>query len=118
MNGKVHMYFTAVGLREYGTGPKSTIGMAVSEDGYHFGAPLKVLEQIQLYPVSADYIGYSTPTTLVYDGQVHVFHDVAMWFEHEDSSYVQVALHHALSPDGVTGWVQDKKPIFTRSNFE
>ncbi|MBW6517233.1 MAG: hypothetical protein K0A89_01865 [ANME-2 cluster archaeon] len=118
-NDKVYLYFSAVGLQDDGnlSNTKRTIGLAISDDGYYFGSPIKVLEQGPLYPPHEGYLGYSTPAAVIYEGEVHLFYDVFMKSDNEVPAYVQVALHHAVSPDGIKNWVEDEDPIFTRDSF-
>src|SRR5262249_25233287 len=65
-------------------------------------------------PRTSNWVGYSTPNAVVIDGKVHVFVDVA-----NDGSgmWLQEALHHTVSNDGLTNWTQDAQPIRSRSDF-
>ncbi len=113
-NSKVYLYFTAAGLRG-ASGPvvKRTIGMAISDDGFVFGASTQVLEQGTLYTPEKNYEGYSTPSALVVGLTMHLFYDVVRIISSENPDWVQFTLHHAQSSDGV-GWAEDALPIFVR----
>jgi len=113
-NNQVYLFFTAVGLRPGGGTPLAmrTIGLAISTDGTSFGSQVQVLEQSARYPATGNYSGYSTPSALVYSGQLHLFYDVVQ----ENPGFEQVALEHASSPDGIT-WAEDNTSIFVRSDF-
>ena len=117
-NEQIYLYFTAVGLRPDDAQPMAlrTIGLAISSDGSIFDVPQKVLEQCFLYPASSNYEGYSTPSALVFNGNIHLFFDVVMINEYENPDWIQVAIHHAVSSDGIN-WIQDDLAIFKRSSF-
>ena len=113
-NDQVYLYFTAVGLRgKEGPTPKRTIGVSISSDGYTLGDPIKVLEQGSLYPPTKGYGGYSTPSAMILNDSIHLFYDVVL----DIPDFVQVAIHHAISEDGID-WVEDDKPIFIRNSFD
>ncbi len=113
-NNNVYLFFTGVGLRSGGATPvaKQVIGLAISNDGSSFSAPAQVLEQSASYPANQDYVGYSTPSAIVYNNTIHLFHDVAQ----DTTGWVQAAIRHASSADGYT-WVEDSNSIYTRSSF-
>lgn len=113
-NDKVYLYFAAVGLRG-GNGPaaKRTIGLAISDDGDVFQAPVKVLEQSAQYSVVEDYSGYSTPSAVAHNGKLHLFYDVVL----EKPDFIQVAILYAFSNDGIH-WTEDERPIFKREDFQ
>lgn len=112
-NGTVYLYFAAIGFRPSGTPlVKRTIGLATSANGYIFNAPTMVLEQSARYPAASGYSGYSTPSAFELNSQLHLVYDVV----EESAGFVQVALEHAVSADGLT-WTEDSAPIFTRSDF-
>jgi len=114
VNGALHVYFTAVGANQSVGTTLQTIGLVTSTDGTTWSKPEQVLVPDQtLYPRAKKWVGYSTPSATVIGGKVHLFFDVAS----EDGSWHQEALHHAVSSNGRTGWVQDKAPLFTRSDF-
>ncbi len=115
-NGKIYLYFTAVGgATEVGTAWQ-TIGLVKSNsDATSWTAPQRVLTpDLNLYPrTSGDkYSGYSTPNAAVLNGRVHLFFDVAL-----NDPWKQVALHHAVSTDGETGWLQDSAPLLERKDY-
>ncbi len=115
---QIFVYFSAVGARPGGQPPQlQTIALARTTDGDRFSPPVKVLEQSSLYPPEAGFAGYSTPAAMVMNGKVHLFYDVALYRRGDNPEWQQVALHHAVSSDGQTGFVQDAAPIFTRDDF-
>jgi hypothetical protein len=117
-DNQILLYFCATGARKGGKPPQlQTIGLARSTDGKTFGPPEMVLQQSELYPASEGYAGYSTPAAFVAGGKVHLVYDVAHFQSGGDPEWEQVALHHAVSSDGGKSFVQDKQPIFTRSDF-
>jgi predicted GH43/DUF377 family glycosyl hydrolase len=116
VNSQVYLYVTAAGLRPSGEPvSKHVIALAKSVDGSSFGPLTPVLEPHATYPATSGFEGYSTPHAAVYNNRVHVFHDVAYM---DGAEWTQVALHHAVSADGETGWSQDTNPIFTRHTFD
>ncbi len=113
-NNRVYLYFAAVGLRPGGGTPpvKRTIGLATSIDGYTFDSPQQVLEQGARYPALIGFSGYSAPAAVVLDRRLHLFYDAVS----EGPDFVQVALEHAVSSNGLV-WVEDDQSIFVRSDF-
>jgi sucrose-6-phosphate hydrolase SacC (GH32 family) len=118
-NNKIYLYFSAVGAN---TGVMTTlqvIGLTTSGDGTTWSAAQSVLapDLIQ-YPrpsVASGWLGYSTPTAAVLNGQVHLYFDVV---EQVDATTTkQHRLHHASSIDGITGWAQDSTSIYSNTNF-
>ncbi len=117
-NNRILVYFSAVGARPGGTPPSAqSIGLAITTDGTTFSAPRRVLEQAPVYPPARNFVGYSTPMPFELGGKVHLVYDVAINRPGGDPEWQQVALHHAVSADGETGWVQDDKPLLTRDDF-
>ena len=49
---------------------------------------------------------------------MHLFYDVGRFDPDADRKWTQVALHHAVSDDGETGWTQDTEALFTARNFD
>jgi hypothetical protein len=115
-DGQLYLYFTAFGPdAKLGKGLQF-IGLTTSKDGVHWSAPERVLDPDQsLYPAADGWVGYSTPNVIELDGQVHLFVDVA--FDADGSSWKQVRLHHAVSADGKTGFVQDVAPLASAGDF-
>jgi predicted GH43/DUF377 family glycosyl hydrolase len=112
---KVYLYFTAVSLRQGGQPPaRRVLGLALSENGKEFGSPELVLEPHDLYPPEKGFDGYSTPAAAVSNGKMHLFYDIGYFNAKSAHAWSQVALHHAVSADGRTKWVQDKEAITTR----
>ncbi len=110
-NNKIYLYFTASGA-DIGVGTTlQTIGMTNSSDGINWSTPVQVLKPDQtLYPRSS-YMGYSTPAAVVINSKLHLFYDVA------EDPFLQTKIHHAVSDDGLTNFIQDNQPIFDRSMF-
>ncbi len=116
--GKIYLYFTAMGSRPGGKPPQlETIALATSSDGEHFDQPRVVLRQSENYPPTSGFVGYSTPCAVVLDGKVHLFHDVAAFFEKGNPQWQQIALQHAVSDDGETEFKQDPKPLLVREDL-
>ena len=125
-NGKIYVYFSAVGLG--GTPPPpgrlpQRIAVMTSSDAYNYSAPsLTLIPDENIYPYAQGWIGYSTPTAVVIDNYVHLYFGV-----YKNSSVAgcspsetyQVAVHHAWSnsTDGVSNWIQDESPIFVNTDF-
>ena len=106
----LHVYFTAVGVDPALGATSQVIGLVTSRDGVTFSAPrLALAPDRARLPRAAGWVGYSTPQPVVIDGVVHLFTDVAS--DAPDprflESWLQVALAHASSVDGVTGWKAD-----------
>mgnify|MGYP002379717006 CR=1 FL=1 len=101
-NDQIHLYFSAAGARPGGKPPiLQTIALARSRDGTTFDRPQIVLRQSDLFPPERGYVGYSTPSPLVIEGRVHLFYDVAHHQNGRIPEWLQVALHHARSTDGI-----------------
>ena len=115
---QVYLYFTAVGMPPEGSPPaKRADALARSPDGSACGPPRIVLEQSERYPAELGFDGYSTPSA-AYDGhRVHLFYDVGYFSAKSERKWTQVAIHHAVSPDGVGDWKQDADPLLTRRSF-
>jgi predicted GH43/DUF377 family glycosyl hydrolase len=117
-HNKIYLYFTAIGARKGGNPPQwQTIGLIQSEDGQHFDTPFQLFGQSSLYPASKGFVGYSTPAAYVLDGKVHLVYDVAHYQKNRNPEWQQIAIHHAVSEDGMKNFVQDKQPILTRKDF-
>lgn len=117
---KVYLYFIGTGARPGGKPPQlQQVGLAISNDGRNFDRPKIVLSQDEsIYPPSKGYTGYSCPFAVVHDNKVHLFHNVSLHVPKANPDWYQVALSHAVSDDGESGWTQDKTPIYTRASFK
>lgn len=116
---EVYLYFSSVSLRGDGNPPaRRVIALAKSSNGSRFGPPKIVLEQGALYPAKQGFDGYSTPSAAIHNGRMHLFYDVGYFHRGAEHAWTQVAIHHAVSDDGETDWVEDRKPIFTRRSFD
>jgi len=114
-NNALYLYFTAVGFDSGLSASLQVVGVSTSTDGVSWSAPALAFKPDQaVYPRASNWVGYSTPNAAVIDGKVHVFVDVA-----NDGSgmWTQVALHHAYSADGLTGWTQDPAPLRSLTDF-
>jgi len=110
-NGKLYVYFTASGADIGVNTTLETIGVIISSDGVNWSSPQQVLKPDQtLYP-RVNYRGYSTPAAVVINNKMHLFYDVA------EDPFLQTKIHHAVSDDGITNFVQDAQEIFDRSMF-
>jgi len=110
-NGKLYVYFTASGADIGVNTTLETIGVISSSDGVNWSPPLQVLKPDQtLYP-RVNYRGYSTPAAVVINNKMHLFYDVA------EDPFLQTKIHHAVSDDGISNFVQDNQEIFDRSMF-
>jgi sucrose-6-phosphate hydrolase SacC (GH32 family) len=115
-NGKIYLYFTAVGANMELSTSLQVIGVTTSSDGATWSAPELALKPDQaLWPRDEGWVGYSTPNAIVLDGQVHLFYDVA--YDPTGSDWKQVRLHHSYSADGKTDWTQDSTPIHSTEDF-
>ena len=108
-NDKIYVYYGATGARTSGRPPQlQVIALATTTDGVHFSPSQIVLRQDeQLYPPEQGYCGYSTPSALVVDDNVHLFFDVAQFRKGANPEWVQVALDHATSKDGLNFVLDD-----------
>ncbi len=118
VDGRIRVYFSAVGARTGGQPPQlQTIGVAESDDGVRFGALRQAFGQSDLYPAGAGYVGYSTPAALWHEGRLHLFYDVAHFQQGRNPEWQQVALHHAVSTDGGRTFAQDAAPFLRRGEL-
>jgi predicted GH43/DUF377 family glycosyl hydrolase len=114
-NNTLYLYFTAVGVDAGLAAGLQTVGVMTSADGIAWSAPAQAFKPDQsVYPRASNWVGYSTPNAVVIEGKVHVFVDVA---NDGSGKWTQVALHHAYSSDGLTGWTQDTAPIRRLTDF-
>ena len=116
-NDTVYLYFTAMGTRPGGNPPQlQHIGLATSTDGRTFGEQQKILGQSATYPPEKGFVGYSTPAAIVHDGNIHLVYDIAAYGEHNEPQWAQLAIHHAVSSDGIN-FKEDALPMLTRKDF-
>jgi hypothetical protein len=102
-NNTFYLYYTSLKYR--GPAYASTdfaamqgICLSTSPDGSDFTFQQAVLTQSTNYPVSGNYVGYSTPYIMKdSDNKYHLFYDVAAYLTSSD--WRQVALAHAVSDD-------------------
>jgi len=114
-DNKLYLYFSAAGYDAGLATSLQVIGVMTSTDGTTWSAPAVAFKPDQtLYPRASNWVGYSTPNAVVIDGKVHVFVDVA---NDGSGTWEQVALQHAVSADGLTGWTQDTAPLRRNSDF-
>lgn len=116
---KIHLYFTAVQQLPGADLPISqVIGVATSIDGRVFTNPRIALKRSNVYPELLKFCGYSTPMATVEGDNLHLFFDVVTYSQNQDPNWQQVALHHAVSTDRGSVFVQDDAPMFTRKDFD
>ncbi len=116
-NNRIYLYYTAVSVDTSVNPPvvTRTIGLSLSDDGFSFGEQKRVVTVGPAYPRSMNYEGYSCLAAAVVEGQIHLFYDVFQYLPGvTPSDRIQVALHHAVSPDGVSSFVEDPAPFFVR----
>jgi predicted GH43/DUF377 family glycosyl hydrolase len=115
-NNMLYLYFTAVGVDTGLSSSLQVVGVMTSADGVNWSSPpvLAFKPDQTVYPRGSNWVGYSTPNAVVIDGKVHVFVDVA---NDGSGKWTQVALQHASSADGLTGWTQDTAPIRRLADF-
>ncbi|MCB1784554.1 MAG: hypothetical protein KDI13_11255 [Alphaproteobacteria bacterium] len=118
VQGQLYVYYTAMGGRPEGGPPLQSLAVITSSDGLSFSKPRLVLQQGDLYPARAGYAGYSSPAALYAQGKVHLFYSVVHWQKGGNPEWQQVAIHHAVSADGLGGFVEDGAPIVTRDSTQ
>jgi predicted GH43/DUF377 family glycosyl hydrolase len=112
-NGKIYLYFTAVGANVSVGTTLQTIGLVESADGNSWSSPSQVLIPDQtLYPRGSNWKGYSTPHAVVLDNKMNLFVSVVT-----DSPFSQVKIHRIVSENGKNNWVHDSKEIYDKSKF-
>lgn len=113
LNGKLYLYFTALGGDKETNTALQTIGVVTSDDGVTWSAPRLALRPEQrYYPRANNYKGFSTPSATAVNGQMHLFVDVTT-----EEPFSQISLTHAISADGLTGWQQQPSPFFRKEQF-
>jgi sucrose-6-phosphate hydrolase SacC (GH32 family) len=115
-NNKIYLYFSAVGANASVGSTLQVIGLTTSTDGNSWTTAQSVLTPDQAqYPRTGgtiDWLGYSTPSASVLNGQVHLFFDVV-----QNSPWKQLRLHHAKSANGTSNWTQDSSAMFSNTDF-
>ncbi len=111
-NGKIYLYFSALGADANLGAVVQTIGLVTSSNGTSWSAPQRVLvpDQAQ-YPIS-QWAGYSTPSPIVLGGKLHLYFSVA-----HGNPWNQQYIHHAVSSDGISNWAQDSSAVFNDKQF-
>jgi hypothetical protein len=119
--GTFYLYYVTARMRPGYAGDQALqqgIALATSFDGSNFtvfdsnhdGELDPVLVQSASYPVSSNYVGYSTPFPLVdASGKFHLFYDVAQFVA--PGQWRQVALSHATGSNGFT-FTEVERDIF------
>lgn len=117
--GSLIVYFSAVGQKINSKPPLAqSIGYITSRDGKTFSAPKIALELSETYPRNENFCGYSTPSAVAYQNEIHLFYDVVIFNDKLQPNWQQVALNHAISLDGGKTFKQDQAPIFVRGDFD
>ncbi|PKL16571.1 MAG: hypothetical protein CVV49_15550 [Spirochaetae bacterium HGW-Spirochaetae-5] len=114
-NNKIYLYFTALGADSALGTTWQTIGLVTSSDGDSWSTSARTLTPVLTqYPRTTgnEYIGFSTPNAIVLDNKIHIYCDVVL-----NSPWTQVAIHHAYSSEGETGWIHDSAPLLEQSNY-
>ncbi len=124
-NGKLYLYFTAMGYHndvdDIDSTPGSqveSIGVITSTDGSSWTSPQMAFRpDTGIYPrhdgVDNTFLGFSTPHAVVLDGKVVVFYDVI----NEKGGWRQVELNYSYSSDGLTSWTHSPTGIYSRTDF-
>lgn len=109
----IYVFFTGAGTVS-GT-PIQCIGLMKSKDGTLFNSPQQAVTlPLDVYPLSSNYWGLSTPSALAINDSIYLFTDVAQTI---NGKWTQVALHQ-FKTDGVSGnWYHDAEPIHTMQDF-
>jgi len=116
MDNTLYLYFSAVGVDVELAAGLQVVGVITTTDGASWTQPALAMKPDQtVYPRTSNWVGYSTPNATVIAGRMHLFVDVAN--DHGDNTWTQEAIHHALSPDGLTGWLQDPAPLRRKADF-
>lgn len=110
------VYFSAVGAREGGGPPLQSIGLSSSTDGRNFSSVERAFGQGAAYPVEQGFAGYSSPAAVSWGGDVHLFYSVVHWQSGGDPEWKQVAIHHARSRTGTSGFEEDGAPIISTAD--
>jgi predicted GH43/DUF377 family glycosyl hydrolase len=109
-NNSIYLYFTAMGGNTTVGTTWQVIGVTIF-DGTSWTKPqLALTPDLDRYPRSS-YVGYSTPSAVVYNGKVHLYFDIV------SDPWKQQAISHAVSADGLSNWTCDAKPLLQRSDF-
>ena len=110
-NNKIYLYFTSIGADAVVNSNWQVIGL-MTFNGVSWDTPRVILKpDLALYPRDP-YLGYSTPNAIKINNNIHLYYDVAL-----EAPFTQVKIHHAVSSDGETGWVQDSDPLIEREDY-
>jgi hypothetical protein len=112
-NDSIYLFFTAAGTLN--TQAIQCIALMKSSDGTIFTTPQIAVQLPQdVYPLTDNYWGLSTPSALAINDTIYLFTDVARTINGE---WAQVALHQfkTIANSGV--WVHDTLPIHTMQDF-
>lgn len=113
-NGKLILYFSAVGAREGGGPPLQSLGLSVSNDGDTFSKARRAFGQGSSYTAEEGFAGYSSPAAVSHGGHVHIFYSVAHWEAGGNPEWKQIAIHHASSRTGTDDFVEDESAVLSR----
>jgi predicted GH43/DUF377 family glycosyl hydrolase len=112
-NDSIHLFFTAAGT--VNAQAVQCIGLMKSADGANFTSPQIAVQLPQdVYPLTDNYWGLSTPSALAINDTIYLFTDVARTI---NGVWTQVALHQfkTLANSGV--WYHDTLSIHTMQDF-
>jgi hypothetical protein len=109
----IFVFFTAGGIQA--SLPIQGIGLMKSADGTNFGIPSQeVFLPQDVYPLSSDYWGLSTPSALAINDSIYLFTDVAKIV---GGNWTQVALHQFKTEGNSGVWYHDPNPIHVQQDF-
>jgi hypothetical protein len=109
----IYVYFTAAGL--VGGNFIQTIGLMKSADGSNFSAPQPTVFLPQdVYPLSDNYWGLSTPSALAINDSLYLFTDVARV---NNGAWTQVALHQFKTYGNTGVWYHNTLAIHRMEDF-
>lgn len=114
---KVYLYFVVTKQPTDRSYPEASmdIYLAISEDGYTFNTPQKILSQSGKYLPDHGYIGYSTPSAVENNGKIYLYYDVFYQTNNNISKYEQIILQTAESSDGVV-FIEAENAIMNRNS--
>jgi hypothetical protein len=112
-NDSIYLFFTAAGT--VNSQAVQCIGLMKSANGTDFSAPQIAVQLPQdVYPLTDNYWGLSTPSALAINDTIYLFTDVARVI---NGNWTQVALHQFKSLANSNVWFHDTIPIHTMQDF-
>jgi hypothetical protein len=112
-NDSIYLFFTAAGTLN--SQAIQCISLMKSSNGTNFTAPEIAVQLPQdVYPLTNNYWGLSTPSALAINDTIYLFTDVARTINGE---WTQVALHQFKTMANSGIWYHDTLPIHTMQDF-